>query len=120
MDVSKEHPQTIDEYINSCPEQVRVLLQTLRETIKEAAPDAKETISYRMPAFKFHGNLVYFAAFKHHIGFYPIPSGIEEFKEELSVYKTSKGAVQFPLDQPLPLALIRRIVMFRAEENKRH
>ncbi len=93
-------------------------MQTLRRTIHEAAPSAEEAISYKMPAFKLHGNLVYFAAFKSHIGFYPIPTGIAKFEKELSVYKQGRGSVQFPNDQPLPLALIRKIVAFRVKENK--
>jgi uncharacterized protein YdhG (YjbR/CyaY superfamily) len=117
MDASTKQFKTIDEYINSAPEEVRGLLQTIRQTIKEEAPEAEETIKYRMPTFMFHGNLVFFAAFKKHIGFYPIPSAMEAFKEELSHYKTAKGSIQFPLDQPLPLPLIRKIVQFRMEEN---
>ena len=91
-------PTTIDEYIAACPQDVQGKLQELRATIRKAAPDAEETISYQMPAFKLYGNLVYFAAFKNHIGFYPIPTGIEAFKKELLVYKQGKGSVQFPLD----------------------
>jgi len=90
----------------------------LRAAIRAAAPDAEEKISYQMPTFALHGNLVHFAAHPHHIGFYPAPSGIAAFAEELAPYKSSKGAVQFPLDQPLPLDLIRRIVEFRVEENR--
>ena len=110
-------PQNIDEYIASFPEDVQVILDKIRLTVREAAPEAQEAIKYRMPAFILKGNLVYFAAFKNHIGFYPIPTGIEAFKEELSVYKQGKGSVQFPLDQPIPYDLIRRIVKFRVEEN---
>jgi uncharacterized protein YdhG (YjbR/CyaY superfamily) len=91
----------------------------MRATIKETAPEATEKISYQMPTFYLNGNLVHFAAFKSHIGFYPVPTGIEKFKKELSVYKTTKGAVQFPLDQPLPLDLVRKIVKFRVAENLR-
>jgi uncharacterized protein YdhG (YjbR/CyaY superfamily) len=108
---------SIDEYIARFPESTQVLLQTLRETIKVAAPDAKEKISYQMPTFDLKGNLVHFAAFDKHIGFYPAPRGIEEFKEELSAYKGAKGSVQFPIDEPLPLDLISRIVKFRVAEN---
>jgi len=92
-------------------------LETIRRTIKEAAPQAQETISYQMPAFKLNGVLVYFAAHKNHLGFYPAPSGIAAFKNELSAYSPSKGAVQFPLDKPMPLDLIKRIVEFRVKEN---
>jgi uncharacterized protein YdhG (YjbR/CyaY superfamily) len=110
-------PNKIDEYIADFPEDVQVKLQALRATIREAAPEAKETINYAMPTFQLKGNLVHFAAYKNHIGFYPAPSGIEAFKEELSVYKGAKGSVQFPLDQPLPLDLVNRIVQFRVAEN---
>jgi len=108
---------SIDEYIASFPPEIQQLLVSVRETIREAAPEATEKISYQMPTFALHGNLVHFAAFKNHIGFYPAPQGIEEFKEELSAYKGAKGSVQFPLNQPLPLELIRRIVKFRVEGN---
>ena len=110
-------PKTIDEYIAACPSDVQGRLRELRATIRKAAPQAEETISYKMPTFKLNGNLVYFAAFKDHIGFYPIPTGIEAFKKELSLYKQGKGSVQFPLDKPLPLKLVTRIVKFRAKEN---
>lgn len=110
-------PKNIDEYIAACPADIQGRLQELRATIRKAAPDAEETISYKMPTFKLNGNLVYFAAFKTHIGFYPIPTGIEAFKKDLSVYKTAKGSVQFPNDQPLPLKLVTRIVKFRVKEN---
>lgn len=93
------------------------MLEELRQAIKLAAPAAEEVISYQMPAFKYHGVLVYFAAYKHHIGVYPTSSGIAAFKKELSVYKGAKGSVQFPLDKPLPLALIKKIVKFRVKEN---
>ncbi|KAB7728446.1 hypothetical protein F5984_18925 [Rudanella paleaurantiibacter] len=108
----------IDAYIASFPEPTQQLLQTLRATIREAAPEATETISYQMPTFTLHGNLVHFAAYKHHIGFYPAPSGINAFRTELSAYKGAKGSVQFPLNQPLPLDLIARITAFRAAENR--
>lgn len=107
----------IDDYIAGFPPAVQQILQTIRATIQEAAPEATEAISYQMPTFKLHGNLVHFAAYKSHIGFYPVPTGIEAFKEELSVYKQGKGSVQFPLDQPMPYDLIRRIVAFRVAEN---
>lgn len=108
---------TIDEYIAQFPPEVQENLQQLRSVIQEAAPEATEKISYQMPAFYLKGSLVYFAAFKHHIGFYPAPRGIEAFKEELSQYKGAKGSVQFPLNKPLPLDLISRIVKFRVAEN---
>ncbi|MDT3428836.1 uncharacterized protein YdhG (YjbR/CyaY superfamily) [Paenibacillus forsythiae] len=109
---------SIDEYIAACTPEVQPILQTLRQVIQEAAPDAKEKISYQMPTFELHGNLVHFAAFKKHIGFYPAPSGIEAFQEELKEYHKSKGTLQFPLDQPLPYDLISRIVKYRAASNK--
>ncbi|MEF2966989.1 DUF1801 domain-containing protein [Paenibacillus sp. M1] len=110
--------ETIDEYISNWPADVQEILQTLRQVIKNAAPDAKETISYQMPTFALHGNLVHFAAYAKHIGFYPDPSGIEAFKRELSEYKHAKGSVQFPIDKPLPYDLISKIVEFRVAENK--
>lgn len=119
MESSKSTFTTIDEYIASFPADVQKRLQEVRTTIRAAAPEAQEKISYLMPTFTYKGNLVYFAAFKNHIGFYPIPSGIEEFKDELAVYKQGKGSVQFPFDQPLPLDLITRIVKFRVQENVR-
>jgi uncharacterized protein YdhG (YjbR/CyaY superfamily) len=107
----------MDEYINTFPERVRRILQELRQTIREAAPEAEETINYQIPTFTLHGNLVHFAAFEKHIGFYPTPGGMEAFQKELSSYKQAKGSVQFPIGQPLPLPLIRRIVEFRVKEN---
>lgn len=109
--------QTVDEYIGSFPEPVRGKLEELRKAIADTAPGAAEKISYGMPTFYLKGNLVHFAAYPRHIGFYPTPSGIEEFREELAGYMTSKGAVQFPIDGALPLALIKRIVGFRVREN---
>jgi uncharacterized protein YdhG (YjbR/CyaY superfamily) len=109
--------QSIDEYIAAFPAEVQKRLQEIRSVIKSAAPQATEKISYQMPTFYLNGNLVHFAAFKNHIGFYPVPSGIEAFKRELSKYAQGKGSVQFPLDEPLPLALIRKIVKFRVAEN---
>lgn len=103
----------IDQYISEFPEDVQNRLQQIRATIQKSAPDAVEAISYQMPTFKLNGNLVHFAAFSKHIGFYPAPQGIEQFKEELSQYKGAKGSVQFPLDQPLPLDLIEKIVKYR-------
>lgn len=109
--------KNIDEYIASFPADVRKKLEEMRATIKKAAPEAEETISYAIPTFKLKGNLVHFAAFKNHIGFYPAPKGIEAFKKELSAYEGGKGTVQFPLDKPLPLALISKIVKFRVKDN---
>ncbi|WP_337041323.1 iron chaperone [Emticicia sp. 17c] len=109
--------KNIDEYISWFPAEVQEILQKVRETIKAAANDAKEDIKYAMPTFVLNGNLVHFAAFKNHIGFYPAPTGTETFKEELLAYKTGKGSVQFPLDKPIPYALITKIVQFRVAEN---
>lgn len=109
-------PETIDEYIAGFPPPVQEILERIRVTVREAAPEAQERISYRMPTFTLKGNLVHFAAFEKHIGLYPTPTGIETFKDELSRYKTGKGSVQFPLDEPIPYDLIRRIVAFRVEE----
>lgn len=109
--------QSIDEYIMAFHTDVQEILINLRKVIQESAPDAQEKISYQMPTFTLHGNLVHFAAMKNHIGFYPAPSAIEAFKNELSAYKWSKGAVQFPLNKPIPYELIRKIVKFRVEEN---
>lgn len=109
--------KNIDQYIAAFPDEVQKRLQQMRDTIRKAAPKAEETISYAIPTFKLNGNLVHFAAFKNHIGFYPGPSGIEAFKEELSVYNGAKGSVQFPMDKPLPLSLVSKVVKFRVEEN---
>jgi uncharacterized protein YdhG (YjbR/CyaY superfamily) len=108
----------VDEYIASFPTQVQIKLNELRMLIKEIIPEAQEVISYRIPTYDLNGHVVHFAAYAHHIGFYPTPSGITHFKTELAPYKTSRGAVQFPLDQGLPLDLIRRIVEFRVQENR--
>jgi uncharacterized protein YdhG (YjbR/CyaY superfamily) len=111
--------KTIDEYINAFPPEVRQVLEGLRKAIQDSAPNAEEAISYGMPAFKLNGDLVYFAAYKKHIGFYPRgPSAIEAFKDELSDYELSKGTIRFPLGQPIPLELVKRIVRFRAEQNE--
>ena len=110
-------PKSIDEYIAGFPPEIQQILEQIRETIKAAAPDAQEAISYAMPTFKLHGNLVHFAAFKNHIGFYPTPSGTEHFQQQISAYKAAKGSIQFPLDQPIPYDLISEIVRFRAQEN---
>jgi uncharacterized protein YdhG (YjbR/CyaY superfamily) len=109
--------EDIDSYIASFPEETRALLEQIRATIRKAAPEAKETINYGMPTFTLKGNLVHFAAFKSHIGFYPTPSGIEAFKKELSGYEGAKGSVQFPLSKPIPFNLISMIVKFRVKEN---
>lgn len=109
--------KNVDEYISGFPENVIPLLEEMRTTIKEAAPKAEEVISYQMPAYKYFGILVYFAAYKNHIGFYPTASGIEAFKNELSKYKAAKGSVQFPLDKPLPRTLISKIVKFKVKQN---
>ncbi len=110
-------PANIDDYIASFPQEVQVILEKLRQTIRQAAPDATEKISYQMPTFYLNGNLVHFAAYKNHIGFYPAPSGIVAFQDELTKYRTSKGAIQFPINEPLPLALVKKIVQFRVKEN---
>ncbi len=110
-------PKNVDAYISDFPEEVQQLMKQLRATIKKAEPKAEEVISYGMAGYKYNGMLVYFAGYKNHIGFYPAPRGIEEFKKELSAYKGSKGTVQFPLDKPLPFQLITKIVKFRAKEN---
>ena len=113
-----EQFKTIDEYIKTFPPDVQKILEKMRQTIRKAAPEAVEAISYQMPTFKLNGkNLVHFAAFKKHIGFYPIPSGIEAFKKELSPYVSGKGSAQFPLDQPIPYDLVKKIVIFRVKEN---
>lgn len=109
--------KTIDEYINSYPEEVRYMLQKIRETIQKAAPTATETISYGIPTFKLNGNLVHFGGFKTHIGFYPAPSGIQEFKIELAPYIAGKGTIQFPLDKPMPFDLITKIVKYRVKQS---
>ena len=115
--MDKTTPATIDAYIAAFPEDVQAVLQQIRWTIHETVPEATEAISYQMPTFKLHGNLVHFGAFKSHIGFYPVPSGIEAFQEELAAYKQGRGSVQFPLDRPMPYDLIRRIVEYRVQEN---
>ena len=109
--------KTIDEYIKTFPKEVQAILENVRQTIRKAAPEAIETISYQMPTFKLNGKgLVYFAAYKRHVGFYPIPSGVEAFRKELSEYRQGKGSVQFPIDKPIPYDLVRRIVQFRVKE----
>ena len=110
-------PKNFDEYIVTFPAETQNILKQLRETIKKAAPEADEVISYGMPSFKQNGRLLYFVAFKNHIGFYPMMTGIEAFKTKLSAYKWAKGSIQFPHHKPLPLELITRIVKFRVNEN---
>ena len=109
--------KTIKQYIKLFPKETQKKLTELHLTIKQSAPQAQEKISYQMPTFYWHGNLVHFAGYKNHIGFYPAPSGIKAFKKELAKYKSSKGSVQFPLDEKLPLALIKKIVKYRVKEN---
>jgi uncharacterized protein YdhG (YjbR/CyaY superfamily) len=109
--------KTVDEYLSVFPANTKALLKEMRKTIKQAAPEAEELISYNMPAFKLNGMLVYYAGYKAHIGFYPASSGISTFQKKLSAYEGSKGTVRFPLDQPLPVSLITEIVQFRAQEN---
>jgi uncharacterized protein YdhG (YjbR/CyaY superfamily) len=117
MATSRKAPKNFDDYLDRFPKDVQQLLRKMRLTVKKAAPQAKEKISYGIPAFTLNGMLVWFAAFKNHIGFYPRTSAIASFKKELSRYKGAKGSVQFPFDQPLPFPLISRIVKFRLKEN---
>ncbi len=117
MRTGQTAPKNIDEYIADFPPDVQGVLQKIRLTIRKAAPDAEETIKYQIPTFTLKGNLVHFAAWKKHIGFYPTSSGTEKFKKELSAYEGAKGSVKFPLDRPIPFTLIGRIVKFRAKEN---
>ena len=119
MDSKTAKPTSIDEYIGQYPQDVQQILNQIRAVIKEEAPHAVEKISYGLPTFYQNGNLVHFGVHTHHIGFYPTPSGMEAFKEELSGYKGAKGSVQFPLDQPMPYELIRRIVKFRLGANQK-
>jgi uncharacterized protein YdhG (YjbR/CyaY superfamily) len=117
MKSAQETPQTIDAYIAAFPPEVQAILEQIRMTIREAVPDAQETISYGMPTFTLNGRyLLYFAAYKKHIGLYPAPIGVEEFQEAVSRYGAGKGTLKFPLDQPMPLDLLHTIVQFRARE----
>ena len=116
-EIKRKGAATIEEYIADFTKDIQKILEELRATIRKAAPEAEETINYGIPTFTLKGNLVHFAAFKNHIGFYPTPTGIEKFKNELSAYAGAKGSVQFPLDKPLPLGLITKIVKFRVKEN---
>jgi uncharacterized protein YdhG (YjbR/CyaY superfamily) len=109
--------KNVDDYIVSFPKSTQVLLEKLRTIIRKNAPQAEEIISYGMPAYKYHGMLAYFAGYKNHIGFYPLPSAIKTFKKGISIYKNAKGSVQFPLDKPLPVKLITEMMKFRVKEN---
>ena len=115
--MKSDNISSIDEYIANCPVEVRKKLKDMRTTIRAAAPHATEKISYQMPTFYLEGNLVHFAALKNHIGFYPTPSGVQAFLKETARYASTKGAIQFPLDEPLPLKLVSKIVKFRVQEN---
>lgn len=117
MEPRKKAPKNIDDYIGDFPRDVQRILTKLRSAIKKAAPLAKETISYRIPTFAFHGYLVHFAAFKDHVSLFPSSSPMKAFKRDLSVYKVSRGTIQFPLEKPLPLTLVGRIVKYRVREN---
>jgi uncharacterized protein YdhG (YjbR/CyaY superfamily) len=114
---SKQEFDTIDGYIKTFPKEIQKILETIRQTIKITSPDVEEAISYQIPTFKLNGNLVHFAAFKNHIGFYPGSKAIKIFRKDLAKFKSSKGAVQFPLDKPMPLSLIKKIVKHRVKEN---
>jgi uncharacterized protein YdhG (YjbR/CyaY superfamily) len=114
---NKKQFKTMDEYIKTFPKDIQRILEKMRQSIREAAPNAMEAISYQMPTFKLNGkNLVHFAAWKNHIGFYPTPSGTETFKKELYPYKFAKGSIQFPIDDPIPYDLVRKIVLFRIKD----
>src|SRR2546430_15713218 len=117
MNATKKRFETIDEYIETFPKDVQSILEKMRQTIRRAAPEAEEAISYQIPGFKLNGNLVWFAAFKNHIGFYPMKTGIQAFKKELSAYKGAKGSIQFPMEKPIPYDLVKKIVRFRRKEN---
>ena len=117
MEAAAKKYSTVNEYFDAFPAATKKLLKELRSTIKAIVPEAEEVISYNMPAIKLHRILVYYAAYKHHIGFYPGGSGIQNFQKEIAKFKNSKGAVQFPLDQPLPLGLVTKIVKFRVKES---
>lgn len=118
MLAKKTQIKTIDDYIKTFPKNTQKILETMRQTIRNAAPQAVEAISYQIPTFKLNGNLVHFAAYKNHIGFYPTSSGAKAFKKELSQYKGAKGSVQFPIDEPIPYDLVKKIVRFRLKENR--
>jgi uncharacterized protein YdhG (YjbR/CyaY superfamily) len=118
MKITQTAPRNIDDYIAGVPTDIQKIMQKIRATIRKAAPQAEETISYKMPAFNLNGQyLIYFAAYKKHIGMYPVPTGDAEFRQQIEAYQTGKGTLQFPLDQPIPYKLISRIVKLRAKEN---
>jgi uncharacterized protein YdhG (YjbR/CyaY superfamily) len=117
MNAKSEPPSTMDDYIAGFSPDIQEILERIRQIVHETAPDAEETIAYQMPTFRLHGNLVHFAAYKNHIGLYPTPSGVEAFQEELAPYQHAKGSIRFPLDQPIPYELIRKIVAYRVKEN---
>ena len=118
MSANQTTPRTIDEYIAGFPDHVQAILQKIRAKIRKAAPDAEETISYKIPTFNLNGHyLIYFAAYKKHIGMYPVPTGSDDFLKEIAPYQTGKGTLQFPLDQPIPYRLITKIVKLRIKEN---
>jgi uncharacterized protein YdhG (YjbR/CyaY superfamily) len=119
MEEKKQGIRTIDEYIQGFPKQVQKKLESIRQLIRKLAPEAQEKISYQMPTFYLNGNLVHFAAFKNHIGIYPTPNGISAFQKGLSRYTSGKGSAQFPLDEALPVELIKRIVKYRLEQNRK-
>ncbi len=119
MDHNREAPNTVDAYIAQFPSEIQAVMQAMRKAVREAAPEAGEKISWQMPTFTYHGNLVHFAGSKNHLGFYPGPSGVAHFLGELTEYKTSKGAIQFPYTKLLPLELIGRIVKYRMAENEK-
>jgi uncharacterized protein YdhG (YjbR/CyaY superfamily) len=116
MEQETKSPQTVDDYIAGFPAEIQSILRQIRSIIRETVPDAEEVISYQMPTYRLGGNLVHFAAFKNHIGFYPTPRGVEAFQDELAPYQHAKGSIRFPLNQPIPYALIRKIVAFRVNE----
>ena len=117
MNIPRKEYENIDQYITDFPLEVRTILEKMRDTIRKTAPEAEEAIRYGMPTFILHGNLVHFAAFRHHIGFYPTESGVAAFETELAPYVHGKGSIQFPIDQPVPYDLVRRIVEFRVRES---
>jgi uncharacterized protein YdhG (YjbR/CyaY superfamily) len=119
MEEKKQGTRTIDEYIQGFPKQVRERLESIRRLVRTLAPEAQEKISYQMPTFYLDGNLIHFAAFKNHIGMYPTPNGISAFQKELSRYKSGRGSVQFPMDEALPVELIKKIVRYRLEQNRK-
>jgi len=117
LDATRKKFKTIDEYVQTFPEEVQIILEKMRQTIRKAAPEAEEAISYQIPTFKLNGNLVHFAAFKNHVSFFPTARGVEAFKKELSQFVESKGTVRFPLDKPIPYDLVRKVTLFRRKQN---